>query len=455
MLKQEEIQLEDTNLANYDSPEAKQARHDAAKSEEMYKGVGERAGLMIWRVENLRTETDLPNFGINRWPESTYGQFFTGDSYVVLNSYYDGRKLLHDVHFWLGKESSQDELGVAAYKAVEVDDLLKGTPVQHRETQGCESQLFKSYFKNGIIYLEGGIASGFRPAKPNEYKHRLFHIKSDAKKHVSAFEVPVNVTSLNQGDVFILDLGQIIYNFAGDCADPFEKLKGSVLASNLRLSRGGSVKVTDQLDDAFWKAVGGTKNDVVLTMTTPANAPVLTSSQQEVEIDNIALFRLTDESGTLKFLKVHQGRVYPSMLRAKDVFILDSGPEIFIWIGMESSKQEQDQAMSHAMMYLKNQGKSTSLPITRVIQGETNKAFDEIVFSGKIRKGWLARSLGAPEHDPTFEVLEVALGAFGEVFQACSGERDIAHQIEREWNVVDRAVIERDLAASRPLDIRL
>jgi hypothetical protein len=34
-------------------------------------------------------------------------------------------KLLHTIHFYIGKESSIDEKGTAAYKTVELDDLLE------------------------------------------------------------------------------------------------------------------------------------------------------------------------------------------------------------------------------------------------------------------------------------------------------------------------------------------
>ena len=58
------------------------------------------------------------------------------------------------VHFWLGEESSQDEYGTAAIKAVELDDILGGAPVQYREIQEHESGLFKSFFKSGVATIQ-------------------------------------------------------------------------------------------------------------------------------------------------------------------------------------------------------------------------------------------------------------------------------------------------------------
>lgn len=91
--------------------------------------------------------------------------------------------LAWDVHFWIGKDSTQDEYGTAAYKTVELDDYLNGSPVQHREIQGHESKLFLSYFPKFMV-MNGGIDSGFHHTTAPSYKPRLLHIKG--KKRCAA-----------------------------------------------------------------------------------------------------------------------------------------------------------------------------------------------------------------------------------------------------------------------------
>ena len=82
-------------------------------------------------------------------------QFQNNFSYVF-NVHHDLplflQELLYDVHFWIGKESTQDEYATAAYKTVELDTLLDDKPVQHREVEGRESALFLTYFKSKALF---------------------------------------------------------------------------------------------------------------------------------------------------------------------------------------------------------------------------------------------------------------------------------------------------------------
>jgi gelsolin len=153
-------------------------------------------GLKIWRIEN---------FQVKPWPKEQHGQFFTGDSYIVLKTYkVDGSESLkHDIHIWIGNESSQDEYGTAAYKMVEADEYLGGTPVQHRQVQGRESPAFSDYFHT-LEYLQGGVASGFNKVEPTVDKPLFFRVKGTNAKSLKMTQIPLSIQSMNEGDSFIL-----------------------------------------------------------------------------------------------------------------------------------------------------------------------------------------------------------------------------------------------------------
>lgn len=73
-------------------------------------GAGSKAGLEIWRIENKKPVA---------WPAEKYGHFYAGDSYLILNTTISkSGKFEWDLFFWLGKDSSVDEMGIAAYKTV-------------------------------------------------------------------------------------------------------------------------------------------------------------------------------------------------------------------------------------------------------------------------------------------------------------------------------------------------
>ena len=101
--------------------------------------------LDLFRIENFKPV---------QLASSEVGKFHIGDSYILLATVADKAGKIHwNIHFWLGDESSQDERGAAAYKAVELDNALGGSAVQYRELQGLESAEFLSYFKSGAAPL--------------------------------------------------------------------------------------------------------------------------------------------------------------------------------------------------------------------------------------------------------------------------------------------------------------
>lgn len=350
----------------------KEARLAAAQTEEEWKGCGAKVGLEMWRVENKpATETSGPKFGVKRYGKP--GLFYQGDSFILLNTYKKdpkSEKLDYDIHFWLGKESSQDERGVAAYKTVELDDLLGQVPVQHRETQDFESKLFLSYFPKGIIVQEGGIASGFIHVESPNYKPRLLHVKG--KKNVKAVPVPLAIASLNEDDVFILDLGTKLIQFNGKTANPKEKMKAKEIANDIISDRLGRAKLT-QFDSGdsgaesaeFWEKFGG-KQPIA------EKSPVSDADTEKVS-GRFSMWNMSDSTGSMKITEVTPPT--KAGLNPNDVTIVDTDTELFVWVGKGASRDERAMCMRYADKYIADHKRPESLPVTRVIDGQEPQDF--------------------------------------------------------------------------------
>jgi gelsolin len=328
---------------------------------EEWAGAGKAEGLQIWRVEN---------FTIQPLQATDYGKFYNGDSYIVLKTTKQGNTFKWDIHFWLGEKTSQDEAGTAAYKTVELDEFLGGSPVEHREVQDFESDSFLSYFKPVIQILQGGVESGFHHVKPTEYEPRLLHLKG--KKRVRVSQVSLTSDSLNAGDVFVLDGGLNIFQWNGSKSSVQERNKGGEVARALRDERpGAKVTVVEEghEDPQFWELLGG-------------SGPIASAEEGGDDFEaeqgggSKALFKLSDASGSLRFSEISKGKVTKSQFQSNDVFIFDSGYEIFAWVGKAASKQESTKALAFAQDYLVKNNRPQYLPVTRVFEGGENESFN-------------------------------------------------------------------------------
>lgn len=74
-------------------------------------------------------------------------------SFALVQTQKVGNSLSYNIHYWIGSESSQDEQGAAAVYTVQLDEFLGSTPIQHREVQDYESDVFRGYFKQGIMWV--------------------------------------------------------------------------------------------------------------------------------------------------------------------------------------------------------------------------------------------------------------------------------------------------------------
>jgi gelsolin len=354
----------------------KKLRATTSQKEKAWKKVKGKVGLIAWRIEK---------FKVKHCPEAERGHFFNGDSYILLNTFKDPKndnKLRHDLHFWLGETTSQDEMGTAAYKTVELDDYVNlnlklGDPVQHRNCSGHESDLFLSYFadKGGMRIEEGGIDSGFNIVKPELFRIRLLHLKG--KKRIRVVEKPIDVKSLNSGDVFILDCGMNLYQYQGKASGKKEKFRAGQLQREIDDERKGKPEVhtfrqgsslcEDQIK--FWSAFlpCNEKLNHENKDWTDATEDQCHELEKQVPEDEggcdeawekkqkPTLMQLTvddDDASKVEFKQVAKGKLKKNMLISDDAFIVDVGMEIFIWIGTGANQSERKLAMNYATKYL-------------------------------------------------------------------------------------------------------
>eukprot|EP00930_Biecheleria_cincta_P002309 TRINITY_DN103323_c0_g1_i1.p1 TRINITY_DN103323_c0_g1~~TRINITY_DN103323_c0_g1_i1.p1 ORF type:complete len:372 (+),score=60.92 TRINITY_DN103323_c0_g1_i1:89-1204(+) len=360
--------LKDSNCAGIGSKADKDLRKQAANGEAAWQSLGQQVGVQIWRIEK---------FQIVRWPQSEYGKFHKGDSYIVLHTTKRPYSLKHswDIYFWLGSQTSQDEQGAAAYKTVELDDFLNGEAQQHREVEGFESKEFLGIFPSGIQYLEGGIESGFHHAGPHAYVARLLQVRrSKGCASVRIKEVPLGRQSLNEGDAFILDAGQAIYIWFGQQSNAFEKNMANTTAENLEREREGQSKVMDWTESPqqFWALLGGP-------------GPIKSADDGDKEVDTPIgegiLYKFSDDSRTLFMSEVARNRISHNMLESSNTFILDTMSELFVWLGKQTSAPERQLAVPTALQVLATQNRPSSTPIKVFREGNLirNKTWNQIM----------------------------------------------------------------------------
>jgi hypothetical protein len=95
-----------------------------------------------------------------------------------------------------------------------------------------------------------------------EYESQLLIIKG--KRHPRMWSVDIKADSINEGDVFILDLGLKLYFWPGKEANVNEKVKGMEILFNIKnTERGGHPEhfypreSDPQADEEFWAVLGG------------------------------------------------------------------------------------------------------------------------------------------------------------------------------------------------------
>lgn len=392
-----EYDIKDSNVELIGSDLDHKVKYNSAASEPAWNDgqVGVAPGLHIWRIED---------FEVVPWPREKYGQFYDGDSFIVLHSYKVGSsssspqggdgdeeiKLGHDVFFWLGSHTSQDEAGVAAYKTVELDEFLHGRASQHREVQAAPSDAFMELFPKMEI-RSGGVRSGFRHVEQEEGPKddvltllRVFKHPGAGRDSVVVHEVEPTWQSLDEEDVFILDKGDKIFVWQGKKCSPMEKAKSAQVVHDMTIAKHVDVEVLAQTESrsrVVFELLGGDEGSAPAAEDYHRPRPLTRPAEAA---RGRKLFRLSDESGELRFGAVQEGAaISRSSLDSGDVFLLDdAGRAVWVWQGAGASKGERASWLRVAQAYVRRlqqeaeEDDSAHLtPIAKVVEGSESPAF--------------------------------------------------------------------------------
>ncbi|XP_071349655.1 advillin [Trachinotus anak] len=337
-----------------------------------FRAVTRSPGIILWRIEKME---------LVQVPEKSYGNFYEGDCYVLLFTQKVSNSLSYDIHYWIGSQSSQDEQGAAAVYTIQLDEFLGSTPVQHREVQNHESDVFRGYFKQGIIYKKGGVASGMRHIETNTYDvKRLLQVKG--KKRVIAKEVEMSWKSFNLGDVFLLDIGKTIVQWNGPKSTKQEKLKGMLLAKDIRdRERGGRAEIRVIEGEAESNSPQSMRilNDVLGERTSSlTDGPSDETADQEQKA-KLTLYHVSDADGQMRVTEVATRPLVQDLLNHDDCYFLDQGgTKIFVWKGKKANKAERQAAMARALEFIKAKNYPFTTNVETVNDGAESALFKQL-----------------------------------------------------------------------------
>ncbi|CAH0730907.1 unnamed protein product, partial [Brenthis ino] len=364
--RQQSVSPQITSLSDKDA-------RSKAKVHPAFKNAGQNAGLEIWRINNFEPEVV---------PAADIGKFYKGDSYIVLKTTADKKKNLSwDIHYWIGSESSQDEAGAAAILTVGLDDKFDGKAIQHRESMGYESSQFLGYFPGKVVrYLDGGNASGFKHVETNPgAEKRLFQVKG--KKNIRVRQVDPLISSMNRGDVFILDINNDILVYVGEKAKNVEKLKAISVANQIRdqdHNGRGKVEIIDQYSsDAdvqkFFTNLGSGAKDLVPEDTAGGDDQTFEKNEEK----SVILSEVSESSGKIKITPL-SAPFKQEQLKPQETYILDTvSGSIYVWVGKQASPKEKSEAMAKAEQYLASKNYPSWVHVAKIPQGTEPAIFKQ------------------------------------------------------------------------------
>lgn len=325
---------------------------------------GQQIGTTIWEIENF-----LPN----KVDDVTHGKFYEGDCYIVLKTFLLENQLSWEIYFWIGSATTLDKKACAAIHAVNLRNFLGARCRTIREEQADESDEFLALFDNDIVYIEGGRTStGFFTIEDNTFYTRLYVIHND-ETSLNLEPVHLAYETLDTENVYMLDGGLKLYLWYGTKARNTVKSKSRLLAEKINKNERknkAEIIMEKQGDEGsdFLKLLGIT--DIKDKTDVKAVADDWNPKNPRLYVIQLGLGYLE-----MHQVEIPQQKLVHTLLGSKNVYLLDCGPDLFVWFGKKSTRLVRAAAIKLSQELFTMISRPTFSIITRLQEGTENQVF--------------------------------------------------------------------------------
>lgn len=267
-------------------------------------------------------------------PRDEWGQFYSGESYIIVYTYTMNNKEANLIYFWQGRDSSRSEKGTSAFKTVETSEGLAAA-TQIRVEQSKEERHFHAVFGDKFVIHKGKRADHKTDAVG------LYLVRGQDPDFITPTEIAPAAAALHSKYAFVVrtPVGFPMFVWNGKFSNENEKSRALAFAKTITGDDPVTVVEEGAEPEDFWDALGGKDS-------------YYGSDGIVKERRDIRCFLCSNASGTVKVDEIFQP-TQEDIKHLRHTIILDAFEQIYIWFGEGSMILERKMAMEAVQNYVK------------------------------------------------------------------------------------------------------
>ena len=309
--------------------------HTATRPEQELLGDGITGSIDAWVVLNGKLEKEF---------DVLDGNFFSGESYIILYTFTKGNSVRYHIYMWQGLDTSKQDSGMASLLVRDIQSMVRkekgAEPFSERVVPFKEPDQFLIVFK-GKFSIHQGRKRDLQAETSSKSKSgpTFYRIQSKASQiHTRATELPLDSALLNSKDIFVINTPKKQYLWIGAGANDLQKQTAQEIATQLARQRSVKLIQEGSEDKKFWKLLGGSKKIY-------ANVNYLKRKDWSPKF-----FLCSGMSSDFKVEPIFE--CAHSDLDPATAVIVDVIAEVFVWTGARINEETQKQAMETATVIL-------------------------------------------------------------------------------------------------------